>query len=194
MIPDHHLTVREAADHLEVSERRVRDLIASGDIAGVRVGQRQWAAERLSVVDWATAHPRAGRRLTLESQWALICELGNGSTDWITTLVRHRTRKRIAEWTPEQIADAVSPAVRSGWPPWIGPQTRRPDLRVFEHATSAEQWRRAFGLQQLAEDVEFWRQSQRWHWWHDRGVEYDDFWGAPDIPADGQLPDERASS
>lgn len=182
MIPDHHVTVPQAAECLGVSERRVRDLIAGGEIVGVRVGQRRWAADAASVVSWGTAHPRAGRRLTLESQWALICLLGHGPTGWITPLVAHRTRKRIDEWTPEQIADAVAPAIRGGWPPWIGPQDIKPRTRAFEYAISPDPVTRELGLKQIADDRRFYYQELRWRWWHEHGVDYDDFWAAPDIP------------
>lgn len=184
MIPDHHLTVPDAAEYLGVSERRVRDLIVSGDIAGVRVGQRRWAVDAASVVSWGTAHPRGGRRLTQQSQWALICMLANGTIDWIPPLTAHRTRKRIDEWTPEQIADAVAPAIRAGWPPWIGPQTPKPHIRAFEQALSPDPGLRKLGLQHIEDDRTFYFQELRWRWWHDHGVEYDDFWAAPEVPID----------
>ena len=193
MIPDHHVTVPQVAEYLGVSERRVRDLIASGEIVGVRVGQRQWAADAASVVSWGSAHPRAGRRLSLESQWALICLLGRGTTDWITPLVAHRTRKRIDEWTPEQIADAVAPAIRGGWPPWIGPQTVKPHTIALEQAISPDPGLRELGLKHIEDNRMFYYQELRWRWWHERGVEYDDFWAAPDIPADGTLSEDRVS-
>lgn len=100
MIPDHHITVPQAAEYLAVSDRRVRDLIASGETVGGRVGQRQWAADAASVVSSGAARAHSSRRLSPESQRTLIRLLGNGLTDWITALVAHWTRKRIGEWTP----------------------------------------------------------------------------------------------
>lgn len=123
-------------------------------------------------MSWGAAHPRAGRRLTLESQWALICLRGRGLTAWITPLIAHRTRRRIDEWMPERIADAVTPAIRGGWPPWIPPLSAKPNTRTFELAISPDASLRALGLKQIEDDRTFYYQKLRWRWWQERGVEY----------------------
>lgn len=95
MIPEGHFTVRRIAEFLGVSERRVRDLIARGEMVATRVGGRSWAISVEDALVWEHAHPRRGRRLTNEAQWALMAELTGGRTDWFSPLLRHRTRQRI---------------------------------------------------------------------------------------------------
>ena len=130
------LTVDEAAEYLEVSSRRVRALLARGELKGSRAEGGAWVTTDAAVVVWRNAHPRAGRRLTNEAQWALISELNIRPNDWMSPLLRHRTRQRVREWTPEQFSNAV--AMRGPMPEVLNQIGLLPHLTGFEKAENAD--------------------------------------------------------
>ncbi len=188
MIPECHYSVRQMAGFLCVSDRRVRELIARGELMATRVGERSWAIAVDDALVWQHAHPRRGRRLTNEAQWALIAELAGGRREWVSPLLRHGTRARIREWTPQQIADAVWQ--RGPMPEAMQDSSGRlPNLTAFEQAERADVDTHMQGVAQIADHQEFWHQRQRYEWWEKRGIEFQDFFAAPDPPADGVLPD-----
>lgn len=55
----------------------------------------------------------------------------------------------------------------------------------LDQAISPDPGLRAPGFKHLEDDRKFYYQELRWRWWHERGVEYQYFWAAPDIPIDG---------
>lgn len=189
MIPKGQYSVRRMAGFLGVSDRRIRELIERGELSATRMGKRSWAIKVDDARVWEHVHPRRGRRLTNDAQWALIAELAGGLRDWMSPLLRHRTRKRIREWTPQQIADAVSQ--RGEMPEAMQDRAGRlPHMAAFERAESPDRDAHLRGLADIADQQEFWHQRQRFEWWEKRGIQFQDFWAAPDPPADGVLPVE----
>ena len=71
------ITVKEAATRLDVSEQRIRHLIANGNILAERHGH-VWAVDPASVDDYRRRRrPTAGRGLSARMTWAaLLSELG----------------------------------------------------------------------------------------------------------------------
>ena len=110
------LSVGEVAERLEVSERRVRALIAVGRLPAVRVG-RSWviAPGSLAVVDG----PRAGGRpLSARAGWGEL--LGDSDPPEVNVAVlraRYRRRARRMVFDSPDVAAAVadSVVVVGGW-------------------------------------------------------------------------------
>jgi excisionase family DNA binding protein len=57
------ITVKEAAELLETSERHVRRLITDGKIAAERRGKKLWDVDAASVTSYANNRPPVGRPL-----------------------------------------------------------------------------------------------------------------------------------
>lgn len=76
------ITTGEAADRLEVSAQRLRQLIGSGDISAERHGH-VWAVDPASVGDYGRRRrPTAGRSLSARMAWAaLLSSFGTDLTD-----------------------------------------------------------------------------------------------------------------
>lgn len=87
------LGVVDAAEHLEVSPRRVRQMLASGDLPGQRVG-RSWAIDRADVEQLRRSD--VGRPWSAASAWAAL-ELAAGRKLELSPVERSRARKRLAE-------------------------------------------------------------------------------------------------
>jgi excisionase family DNA binding protein len=87
------LSVADVAVELGVSARRVRQLLASGEMDGQQVG-RSW------VIDGAAIDrlrpKRAGRPWSAASAWAVL-ELAAGGDPELSPVERSRARKRLAE-------------------------------------------------------------------------------------------------
>lgn len=85
--------VAEAAEALDVSPRRVRGLLASGQLAGEQIG-RNWAVDRASVDHFR--RNEVGRPWSPSSAWAVLnVAAGNGGA--LSPLGRSRARQRLAE-------------------------------------------------------------------------------------------------
>jgi excisionase family DNA binding protein len=85
--------VADAAEELEVSPRRVRQLLASGQLSGQRLG-RSWAIERAEVE--RLRRNEVGRPWSALSAWAVLDLAGEGNPD-LSPVDRSRARKRLAE-------------------------------------------------------------------------------------------------
>lgn len=85
--------VAEAAAQLEVSPRRVRQLLASGDLPGQRIG-RGWIIDRADVRELRRGG--VGRPWSAASAWAVL-ELAAGREPELSSVERSRARKRLAE-------------------------------------------------------------------------------------------------
>jgi excisionase family DNA binding protein len=87
------LSVADAAVELGVSARRVRQLLASGEMDGQQVG-RSW------VIDGAAINrlrpKRVGRPWSAASAWAVL-ELAAGGDPELSPVERSRARKRLAD-------------------------------------------------------------------------------------------------
>lgn len=84
------MSVVEAASQLNVSERRVRQMLADGSIRGERVG-RSW------VIDEGQLHHRRslGRPWSASSAWALLA-LADGADLELPPVARSRAKKRLS--------------------------------------------------------------------------------------------------
>lgn len=87
------LSVADAADELEVSPRRVRQMLAAGDLPGQRVG-RSWAIDRADVERLRRSD--VGRPWSAASAWAVL-DLAAGRNPELSPVERSRARKRLAE-------------------------------------------------------------------------------------------------
>ncbi len=85
--------VVDAAEQLEVSPRRVRQLLASGDLPGQRVG-RSWVIDRADVQDLRRGG--VGRPWSAASAWAVL-DLAAGQDPELSPVERSRARKRLAD-------------------------------------------------------------------------------------------------
>ena len=89
------IAVGEAAERLGVSEPRVRQLLASGDLAGRRLG-RAWliSAESVARMRERGARP-PGRPLGPRRAWALLDLLAGGDAAWLASSARSQLRARL---------------------------------------------------------------------------------------------------
>lgn len=87
------LGVVDAAEELEVSARRIRQLIASGDLPGQRIG-RSWVIDRGDVQ--RLRRNDVGRPWSAASAWAVL-ELAAGRDPHLSPVGRSRARKRLAD-------------------------------------------------------------------------------------------------
>lgn len=87
------LDVLEAAKELAVSPRRVRQLLASGQLPGQRLG-RSWAIDRTDLQQ--LRRRGVGRPWSAASAWAVLDLAGGGEPD-LSPVERSRARKRLAE-------------------------------------------------------------------------------------------------
>lgn len=87
------LGVVEAAEELEVSPRRVRQMLVSGDLRGQRVG-RNWAIGRADIQ--RLQRKGVGRPWSAASAWAVL-HFAAGSDPVLSPVERSRARKRLAD-------------------------------------------------------------------------------------------------
>jgi len=104
------VTVREAAAILRVNSRRVRSLIASGQLDAHRVGS-QWTitvdsmhAHRALVSAGANSRP-----LSIRTAWAAAALLDDQHATWLSSAEKSRMRKRLARTSTWQT-----------WVRWLG--------------------------------------------------------------------------
>jgi excisionase family DNA binding protein len=90
------IDVGEAARRLGVSERRVRDLIAAGDLAAVRVSGRYAIAEDAFDALATRARPRAVRAFSRRIAWAAAALVDDVRPTWISQSELSRLRKRLS--------------------------------------------------------------------------------------------------
>jgi excisionase family DNA binding protein len=89
------IAVRDAAERLGVSEPRVRQLLASGDLAGRRLG-RAWLVSAESVARMRERGVRLpGRPLGPRRAWALLDLLAGGDAAWLASPARSQLRARL---------------------------------------------------------------------------------------------------
>lgn len=87
--------VAEAAEELRVSPRRVRQMLADGDLLGERVG-RAWVIERRALDQVMGRLPPVGRPWRAEAAWAFL-ELAAGRDIDLSAVDRLRIRRRVDE-------------------------------------------------------------------------------------------------
>ncbi|MDP9225035.1 MAG: helix-turn-helix domain-containing protein [Actinomycetota bacterium] len=94
------LTVREAAEHLQVHQSRVRGLLSAGTLAGRRIGN-QWLIE-LHDLERHRDLIRGGatsRAMSTRTAWAAGALLDGQNTRWLATSERARLAQRLLRHT-----------------------------------------------------------------------------------------------
>ena len=89
------VSVYEAAVSLGVDPRRVRALLAAGQLEGRRVGGR-WLVEPASVAHRARAGTAPGRRLTAPNAWGALFLASGEEAPWLSAPERYRIRRLLA--------------------------------------------------------------------------------------------------
>ena len=85
------IAVPDAAERLGVSEPRVRQLLASGDLAGRRLG-RSWLVSAESVARLQQNRRLPGRPLGPRRAWGLLDILAGGEAAWLTSSARSQLK------------------------------------------------------------------------------------------------------
>lgn len=98
------VSVVDAAEALEVSPRRVRQLIADGHLGANRVG-RSWVIER-SDLDRLVVGV-TGRPWSPASAWAVLRLAAGGDLSGLSPLERSRARRRLAEHGLDGLVDRL---------------------------------------------------------------------------------------
>ncbi|MHB1090531.1 MAG: helix-turn-helix domain-containing protein [Ilumatobacteraceae bacterium] len=88
------ISVSQAAPLLGISERRVRQLLARGEMKGQRVGW-SWIIDR-KVIERARRRPEVGRRWSPEAAWALL-QIAAGEHPKVSVVEASRAKHRLAE-------------------------------------------------------------------------------------------------
>ena len=88
----------EAAEHLGVSSRRVRQMLSDGTLDGHRVG-RGWVIEERSIRTAAASRRPAHRPWTARSAWSVLA-LADGMEPRCTSYERSRAKRRLAVGLP----------------------------------------------------------------------------------------------
>lgn len=91
------MSVSEAAERLDLDPGRVRRLVASGFLAGHKVGGR-WLVDEDALADRLEAHHRPGRPLSPRSAWGLLWAADNRPTLWLAPRERARAIERARSW------------------------------------------------------------------------------------------------
>ena len=109
------MVVSEAAEALRVSERRVRQLIASGDLRAERFG-RQWMVDRDDVSNLRAANRVAGHPFSAANAWGILALVEGKRPAWLSK----SGVKRLEGILEERDFEALVPllrnrAKRKGW-------------------------------------------------------------------------------
>lgn len=104
--------IANAARLLNVSPRRVHQMVATGRLNGRRIG-RSWVLDRADVQRFARARPEAGRPWRPSSAWNVLA-LANGNAVRGSPVDRSRAKKRLRSGL-EPLAGRLSSRARSHW-------------------------------------------------------------------------------
>jgi excisionase family DNA binding protein len=85
------IAVSDAAGRLGLSQPRVRQLLASGDLAGRRLG-RSWLVSDESVARLQQNRRLSGRPLGPRRAWGLLDILAGGEAAWLTSSARSQLK------------------------------------------------------------------------------------------------------
>lgn len=104
--------IADAARQLEISPRRVHQLVAAGRLGGRRIG-RSWVLDRAEIQRFAHARPEAGRPWSPSSAWNVLA-LADGDAVHGSPLDRSRAKKRL-QIGLEPLASRLSSRAQSRW-------------------------------------------------------------------------------
>ena len=104
--------IANAARQLEVSPRRVHQLVAAGQLSGRRIG-RSWVLDRADVQRFARSQPGVGRPWSPSSAWYVLA-LANGDAVQASPVDRSRAKKRLQVGL-EPLAKRLSSRAQSRW-------------------------------------------------------------------------------
>lgn len=103
------LTVTQLAGRLGVSTRRARALVADDTIAGRRLPSGDWLADSESVARYELRRRSPGRRLDVDTAWAILLELsGLRASGMLPRATYQRAKVRIQTSAPEDLAIDVA--------------------------------------------------------------------------------------
>lgn len=88
------LSIPEAARELHVNPSRARSLVASGELAGVKVGGR-WLVESSAVADRRRSHRPPGRPLSPSNAWAALFISSEEEAPWLEPQALWRVRQNL---------------------------------------------------------------------------------------------------
>ena len=92
-----------------MSERRVRQRIATGELNAFKKCGRWWVEEWNAYEDLVIPKRGVGRRLDPATVWGVVAVLAEVDPSWLSASQRCRVRQRVARSTPTQLAAAVGP-------------------------------------------------------------------------------------
>jgi len=102
------MAVSEAAEQLQVGERRVRQLIASGDLRAERFG-RQWLVNRDDVSNLQAAKRVAGHPFSAANAWGILALVEGKRPMWLSK----SETKRLERILEEREFEAIMPLLRN---------------------------------------------------------------------------------
>ena len=94
------MSVPQAAEQLELDVGRVRRLVASGALAGEKIGGR-WLVDDAAVAERLASRRRSGRPLSPRSAWGLLWAADGRSTPWLAPREKSRAAERASDWPAE---------------------------------------------------------------------------------------------
>ncbi|WP_370617194.1 helix-turn-helix domain-containing protein [Mumia sp. Pv 4-285] len=159
------IVVSEAAERLDVSPARVRQMLLAGDLVGRRVG-RDWMVSAEDVARLQGHRRRPGRPLGPLRSWGLLDLLEGGEASWLSYSARSQVRgymSRLSDADADQwrsILRGRSRIVRAVAHPAAVPRLlARPDVHPAGPDVAA---RRAFDLVALESQVEVYIAEEDW--------------------------------
>ena len=94
------VSVPQAAERLDLDAGRVRRLVASGALAGQKVGGR-WLVDDAAVEDRLLSSRRSGRPLSQRSAWGLLWAADDRPMPWLAAREQSRAVERAERWPIE---------------------------------------------------------------------------------------------
>jgi excisionase family DNA binding protein len=99
------LSVRQAAQQLQVTEQEVRRLISAGELAARRFGETgQWQVDATAVAQRAARPPTRSRPWVPAVAWAALWHLSGLPVDWLSRGDLSRLRRRLEGTDPAVLA------------------------------------------------------------------------------------------
>lgn len=91
------VSVPQAAEQLDLDAGRVRRLVASGLLAGQKIGGR-WLVDDAAVAERLASSRRPGRPLSERSAWGLLWAANGRSMPWLAPREKSRAIERARDW------------------------------------------------------------------------------------------------